>query len=122
MKNLVSWFEIPMSDFGRAVSFYKSVLDLDIRQTEMFGTKMGLFPSDGSNVSGALVQGEGYEPSKEGVSIYLNGGKDLTVPLNKVEKAGGTIVVPKTEISKEMGFFAIFLDTEGNKIALHSMK
>lgn len=121
MKNLVSWFEIPVKDFNRAVKFYSSVLELEISPSEMFGIKMGLFPSDGSNVSGALVQGEGYTTSRDGVCIYLNGGTDLSLPLSRVEKAGGTIVVPKTEISKEMGFFAVFLDTEGNKIAFHSI-
>lgn len=120
MKNLVNFFEIPASDFKRAVGFYSGILEAEIKETEMFGTKIGFLPSDGENVSGAIVEGEDYKPSTEGVTVYLNGGENLEVALNKVEGFGGTIIVPKTQISPEMGFFAMFIDTEGNKLALHS--
>ena len=92
-----------------------------MNEVEMFGTKMAFFPSDGTNVSGAIVQGEDYSPSPEGVLAYLNGGKNLETTLSKVENAGGKIIVPKTQISPEMGYFALFIDTEGNKMALHSI-
>jgi uncharacterized protein len=121
MENLISWFEIPASNFSRAVNFYRALLSVDIHETEMFGSKMGFFPSDGKNVSGAIVQGDGYKPSTEGVTIYLNGGGDLQKPLSQVEKNGGTVLVTKTQISQEMGYFAMFIDTEGNKVALHSI-
>lgn len=122
MKNLVNWFEIPASDFGRAVNFYKSILDIEITETEMFEMQMGLFPSDGQNVSGAIVKGDMYKPSADGALMYLNGGEDLSGILGRVEKAGGTIIVPKTLINPETGFMAMFTDTEGNRMALHSIK
>jgi len=121
MQNVINWFEIPSSDFRRAVAFYKAVLGLDIKETEMFGTKMGFFPSDGTNVSGAIVQGEDYKPSMEGVVAYLNGGKDLQTILDRVAGNKGTVIVPKTQISPEMGYFGMFIDSEGNKMALHSL-
>ena len=121
MKNLINWFEIPASDFNRAVAFYKAILNVDIEVSEMFGTKMGLFPTDGTNVSGAIVQGEDYTPSTKGVLAYLNGGNDLQDVLNAVATNQGSIIVPKTQISEEMGYFGIFIDTEGNKMAVHSM-
>ena len=71
MENLINWFEIPAADFNRAVTFYKSILSTDIQETEMFGTKMGFLPSDGTNVSGAVVAGDDQKPSMEGVTIYL---------------------------------------------------
>lgn len=120
MENLISWFEIPAEDFERAVSFYKLILGFDIQEADIHGTKMGFFPSDGNNVSGAIVFGEDYTPSTEGVIAYLNGGEDLQNILDKVEKNKGKIIVPKTEISPEQGYFAMFIDTEGNKLALHS--
>jgi predicted enzyme related to lactoylglutathione lyase len=121
MENLINWFEIPALDFRRAVDFYKGILSLpQMEESEMFGTTMGFFPMDGKNVSGAIVKGDGYQPSQDGVTIYLNGGKDLQVILDKVGPAGGTVIVPKTQISEEMGYFALFIDTEGNKIGLHS--
>ncbi len=121
MENLISWFEIPAIDFSRAVSFYKAVLGLDVKEAEMFGTRMGFFPTDGKNVSGAIVQGEDYKPSTDGVIAYLNGGKDLQTILDKIEKNNGKVIVPKTQISSEMGYFGIFIDTEGNKMAIHSI-
>jgi predicted enzyme related to lactoylglutathione lyase len=121
MENLINWFEIPATDFKRAVTFYKAILGYDIKETEMFGTKMGFFPTDGTNVSGAIVQGEGYNPSTDGVTAYLNGGIDLQVVLGKVESNKGKVIVEKTQISPEMGYFGMFIDTEGNKMAVHSI-
>ncbi len=120
MQNFINWFEIPATDFNRAVSFYEAILDVEIKQAEMFGTKMGLFPSDGTNVSGAIVEGEGYKPSSDGVLAYLNGGKDLQKVLDKIENNKGKVIVPKTQISPEMGYFGMFSDSEGNKMAIHS--
>ena len=121
MKSFISIFEIPTTDFSRAVNFYQSILDIEITKIEMQGTQMGLFPSDGQTASGVLIKGEGYNPSSDGVIIYLNGGDDLQFILNKVEANGGEIIVPKTLIDEENGHFAMFLDTEGNRIGLHSL-
>lgn len=121
MENLINWFEIPATDFSRAVSFYKAILGLEIKETEMFGTKMGFFPTDGKNVSGAIVQGEDYKPATDGIIAYLNGGNDLQNVLDKVENNKGKVIVSKTQISPEMGYFGMFIDTEGNKMAVHSI-
>lgn len=121
MQNMINWFEIPTADIGRAKKFYQTILSIEMNETEMFGTKMAFFPTDGSNISGAIVQGEDYTPSSQGALVYLNGGSNLETSLSKVETAGGKVIVPKTQISPEMGYFAIFIDTEGNKIALHSI-
>jgi predicted enzyme related to lactoylglutathione lyase len=120
MENFINWFEIPATDFNRSVNFYKQVLNIEIQETDMFGMKMGFMPTDGSNVAGALVQGDGYTPSQDGALVYLNGGNDLQNMLSRVEPAGGKVIVPKTQISPEIGYFAMFIDTEGNKLALHS--
>jgi len=121
MENLINWFEIPATDFSRAVSFYEAILGLEIKEAEMFGSKMGFFPTDGTNVSGAIVQGEDYQPSSDGVVAYLNGGNDLQTVLDKVESNNGKVIVPKTQISPEMGYFGMFIDSEGNKMAVHSI-
>ncbi len=122
MKNAISWFEIPVKDYERAKTFYSSVTGSEIVDHPMENYKYGLFNHDKENggVGGALIQGEGINPSVDGAIIYLNGGEDLQVSLSKVESNGGKIVMPKTDIG-ENGFMAHFLDTEGNKIALHSM-
>jgi len=122
MENLISMFEIPASDFQRAITFYKAILDTEIEELDWQGTKMGLFPADGTNVSGSIIEAAGYRPSSDGVIIYLNGGDNLQVILDKVEANNGKVIVAKTEISPEMGFYATFADTEGNKLGLHSMQ
>ena len=122
MEHIITWFEIPATDFARAVNFYKSILSVDIHETEMMGFKMGFFPSDDTNVSGTIISGEGCIPSATGCVLYLHGGDDLQVVLDRIEPNGGSIVMPKTQISPEIGFMAFFIDTEGNRMALHSKK
>lgn len=120
MKNPVSIVEIPTVDFPRAVKFYQAILNVRIEEIDMQGTQMGLFPSDGKVVSLALIKGDKYKPTADGTIVYLNAGDDLQLVLDKITPNGGNIVVPKTEIDPEAGFFAMFIDTEGNKLGLHS--
>ena len=117
----ISWFEIPATNFQRAVSFYSTVLGRDLPENEINGSKMAFFSTDPLEVNGVIIQGEGAEPSAKGVLVYLNGGDDLSVLLDRIEDAGGSVVVPKTLISDTLGYFGIFIDSEGNRLALHSM-
>ncbi len=123
MKNAISWFEIPVTNYERAKQFYSTVMDSEIQDHHMpeQNVKYGMFAHDNSNdgVGGGLIEGEGQKPTNDGPTIYLNGGDNLEIPLGKVETAGGKIIMPKTNIG-ENGFMAQFIDTEGNRIALHS--
>ncbi|WP_034040627.1 VOC family protein [Wocania ichthyoenteri] len=123
MKNAISWFEIPVKNYERAKQFYTTVMDSEITDHHMpeQNTKYGMFPYDNDNngVGGGLIEAEGQNPTSDGCTLYLNGGEDLNVALEKVENAGGKVLIPKTDIG-ENGFMAQFLDTEGNRIALHS--
>jgi uncharacterized protein len=120
MKNLVSIVEIPTIDFSRAVKFYQAILDINIEEIDMGGVRMGLFPGEGESVSVALINSSDYKTSVDGTIVYLSAGKDLQVVLDKIKANGGKIITPKTEISPEMGFYAMFTDTEKNKLGLHS--
>lgn len=117
----LNWFEIPAVDFARARAFYAAVLGRPIEPMQMGPVTMGFLSTDPEAVGGALVHGDGNAPSKQGTIVYLNGGDDLAPMLARVERAGGSIAVPKTEIGNDFGFFAHFIDTEGNKVGLHSM-
>jgi uncharacterized protein len=117
----ISWFEIPVSNFARAKAFYETVLGLTIEPMVMGSTTMGFLSSSPDAVGGAIVHGEDVTPSKQGTTVYLNGGDNLAPMLARVERAGGSIAVPKTEIGNDFGFFAHFIDTEGNRVGLHSM-
>ncbi len=120
MKSHISIFEIPATDVSRAINFYQVILDIKIEKMEMPEMEMGIFPYEGQMVTGVIISAEGYEPSANGVTIYLNGGDNLQIILDKVEKNGGKIIVPKSSHADESGFYALFLDSEGNKIGLHS--
>jgi uncharacterized protein len=118
----INWFEIPVTNFARAKAFYETLLGITIEPMVMGPTTMGFLSSDPNAVGGALVHEENAMPSKQGTIVYLNGGEDLAPMLARVAGAGGSIAVPKTEIGNDFGFFAHFIDTEGNKVGLHSMK
>lgn len=120
MNSFISLFEIPATDISRAVSFYQAILDIHIEKMEMPGMEMGIFPYEEQMVTGVIMKGEGYTPSADGMTIYLNGGDNLQTILDKIEGNGGKIIVPKTAHADESGFFALFLDTEGNKLGLNS--
>lgn len=120
MNSYISMFEIPATDISRAVNFYQTILDIKIEKMDVEGMKMGILPYENQTVTGVIIQADGYKPSADGVTIYLNGGDNLQVILDKVEKNGGKIVAPKTAHADGSGFFAIFIDTEGNKMALNS--
>lgn len=125
MKDLVSainWFEIPATDFDRAVRFYSNIYDYEIPTRDTGHIKMGFFHhQQGAGIGGAVVSGEGYTPSKNGTKVYLNGGADLQTVLDRVTGAGGQVIMGKKQISPEIGFMAVIEDTEGNRVYLHSM-
>jgi predicted enzyme related to lactoylglutathione lyase len=118
----VNWFEIPVSDFARAKAFYEAVLGRPVETMTMGPSTMGFLSSDPNGVGGAIVHDENATPSQQGTLVYLNGGDNLAPMLARVEAAGGRIAIPKTEIGNGFGFFAHFVDTEGNKVGLHSMQ
>lgn len=119
MQPWTTWFEIPATDLARAKKFYDAVFRMEITVMDFGGLKMGLFPQ--GEVGAALCQHESYIPSAtQGPLIYLNGNPDLQTVLDRVEPAGGRIIRAKTQVSPEYGYMAIFVDTEGNRMALHS--
>lgn len=123
-ENAINWFEIPATDISRAKKFYETIFGIEMHESEMMGMKMAFFPSEDMNgkVSGALVQGPNSKTAADGIKIYLNGNPDLSDALSKIEKAGGKVLMPKTKINDEVGFMAVFVDPEGNTLALHSNK
>ncbi len=120
-QNIATWFELPATDLGRAQEFYRSVLNASFKLEDMNGMQLAIFEAEDGAVSGMLVQGDGYQPSATAAVVYFNGGEDLSPSLAKVEAAGGKILMPKTPIHDgECGYFAIFVDSEGNRVGLYS--
>jgi predicted enzyme related to lactoylglutathione lyase len=124
-KSAISWFEIPSIDINRAQQFYEAIFDIQMIPMDMPQLQMRMFPIENpmTGIGGAITKAEGfYKPSAtDGPLIYLNANPDVQLILDKIEAAGGKIVVPKTQISPEHGYMAVFMDTEGNRVALHSV-
>ena len=117
MEKLIAWVEIPANDCKRAVEFYNTVLKTDLEVVNCGEEKMACFP----NNEGAIFEAPGFKPSKDGVLVSFNTPGQLDETLAAVEKAGGEVVKPKTKIDAEgRGYFALFIDSEGNKIGLYS--
>ncbi|MBS1733190.1 MAG: VOC family protein [Bacteroidetes bacterium] len=125
MQNAISWFEIPATNLERAQKFYETIFAMNMIPMDMENIKMRMFPLDDmmTQVGGAIVDSGGFHKASltDGPLIYLNGNPDVQTILNRVEAAGGKVMVPKTEISPEYGYMAVFVDTEGNRIGLHSV-
>jgi uncharacterized protein len=119
--NVIGWFEIPVKDMDRAKKFYETVFQIEIQVQNFHGFHMGWFPfaEDKPGASGSLVMHEDYEPSDKGVLIYFSA-SDISSELHRVEEAGGQVLQARTLISEEVGYMGLFLDSEGNRIALHS--
>jgi uncharacterized protein len=119
--NVATWFELPVTDMQRAQSFYKNVLNADFKNEEMSGYQMAIFVAEEGAVSGMLILGEHYQPTQTGAVVYFNGGEDLSAPLERAVQHGGSVLHPKTPIHDgDCGYFALFLDSEGNRVGLYS--
>jgi predicted enzyme related to lactoylglutathione lyase len=121
--NMVGWFEIPVHDMDRAKTFYEAVFQVELSIQDFGGVLMGWFPFDEKKpgATGTLIKQQSYVPSQEGTLVYFVS-TDVQNELDRIESAGGIIIQQKTQISPEHGFMGVFLDTEGNKVALHSQK
>lgn len=120
MSHPIHWFEIFVTDLERAVRFYQTVLNIDLRRENEDGRPMAIFASAvEQGVGGALVRQPGREPTSQGVLVYLDADGKLEACLGRVEHAGGAVVQPKTDIGKP-GFIALVRDSEGNLVGLHS--
>lgn len=121
----ISWFEIPSSDIDRAQTFYETIFATQLVNMDNPAVKMRTFPVEDmmTDITGAIVHNdEFYSPSSnQGTLIYLNANPEVQTILDRVEAAGGNIMVPKTQISPEYGFMAVIIDTEGNRIGLHQV-
>ena len=116
MEKLISWVEIPTNDFERAVNFYGKLLKTELK-AEDFGTeKMACFPSG----EGAVIYEPSYKPSGNGVMVSLQVVDNMDNTLERIEANGGKILKSKTKIEAEgKGYFAVFLDSEGNRLGLY---
>lgn len=123
--NVVGWFELPARDLDRAMKFYQTVFGLELERHQMGEMDMAWFPwvENTMGAGGALVRHDSYKPSADGILVYFTAPSgDLSQELSRVEDAGGKVLLSRRLISEDIGYMAIVLDTEGNRVALHSRK
>ena len=118
---MVGWFEIPVNDMNRAKTFYETVFNIDVKEVDFGGLKMGWFPDNNGayGATGTLIKQESYVPSQDGTLVYFMS-ENVQNELDRIEDAGGKIYQGKTKISEDHGYMGVFIDTEGNRVALHS--
>lgn len=120
---VLAWFEIPALDFARAVRFYEAALDAPLRREVFGGMPMAVFPHEDEATGGAIVcNPRDMRPSVtgDGVAVYLNAEPTLQATLDRIEPAGGKIDGSIVELPNDIGYIAFFIDTEGNRVGLHS--
>ena len=119
----LTWFEIAAADLERATRFYEAVLGQPLKTETMGPATMSLFPYQEPGVGGCIIAaGDGHTPSSSGTVIYLNAGPKIDDALARVAKAGGKVVLPKTALPGDLGFFAHMIDCEGNRVGLHALQ
>jgi hypothetical protein len=119
VQNAINWFQIPSSDFNRAVTFYETIFGQELRKGDFMGTPTAVFAYEKPAVSGCVVKEEGATPSTAGTRIYLNADGVFDAVLLRVPKAGGK-VESVVELPQGMGRSAHIIDTEGNRVGLHT--
>ncbi len=117
--HVIAWFEIPSTDFDRAVHFYESALDVKL-QRENIGAPMAVFNHEDPATGGCIVQSPSMEPSTKGAMVYLNARPTVDAVLERVKRAGGKVEGPAVKLPQEIGYIGFFTDTEGNRVGLHS--
>lgn len=116
MKSIITWIEIPANNLQRAVKFYGNVFNWELEIQDWGTEKMACLPND----AGAISWAPGFNPSKDGVLVSLNTGKELDAVINRIIQNGGSVLIPKTKIEAEnRGWFATFADSEGNRVGLY---
>jgi predicted enzyme related to lactoylglutathione lyase len=119
-KSALSWFEIPAADLSRATRFYETVIDRKLKTETMGPLMLAIFPCDQAGVGGCLIAANGHTPSADGTLVYLVVAA-LDAALERARRAGGKIAQPRTELPEGMGVYAHIVDSEGNRVGLHSM-
>ena len=120
--NAIHWFEIPVVDIDRAQHFYETLLAKPMRREQMGPQTLAVFSYDnGKGIGGALLKSDtAPKPGADGPLIYLNAGPSLDLVLARAAELGAEVLLPKLELPRDIGFIAQIVDSEGNRIGLHS--
>lgn len=121
MTEQIVWIDIPVNDLDRAIKFYSAVLGKPVKKETMPDFSMGILPHDEGEVSGCLFESKEVRPSDQGILVYFSVEGRLEKAVSVVAPNGGKVIKDKHAIGP-YGFRAVIRDSEGNRVALHSMK
>ncbi len=119
---VVTWFEVPSTDFDRAVGFYERLLGAPLRREDFGGSTLGIFPHAEEAVSGAVMPPGALNPSADGLNVYLWIEDGIDAAIDRALAGGGKIADPKMQLPGDMGWVAHIIDSEGNRIGLHAAR
>ncbi|KMJ52111.1 hypothetical protein ACG97_15165 [Vogesella sp. EB] len=119
MSAFVHWFEIPATDFERAVAFYRQTFHVELHVEPFMGEQIAVFRTAGGEHPGCIMTSPRLQPGSAGSRVYLDGGPDLDALLARIQAAGGVILQPRLTLPDGNGDIALFQDSEGNHIGLH---
>jgi len=117
-QNRAVWFDIPVKDLDRAAAFYRAVLAIKVEKSQFENFNFCVLEHQNGN-GGCLVPGANEVSSKAGILLYMNVNGRIRDAMKRVEALGGKVIEPTHAIGPH-GFRAVVLDSEGNRIALHS--
>ena len=121
-RNALSWFEIPVTDIDRAQHFYETLLGRSMRREQMGPQTLAIFPyEDGKGIGGALLQSAtAPAPAVEGSLVYLDASPSLDTVMSRASELGAKVLLPALQLPRDIGFIAQIVDSEGNRVGLHS--
>ncbi len=121
-RNALNWFEIPVTDISRAQRFYETLLARSLRREDMGPQTLAIFPyENGKGVGGALLQSAtAPAPAIDGSLVYLDASPSLDAALSRAAELGAKVLLPKLQLPGTIGFIAQIVDSEGNRVGLHS--
>jgi len=121
-RNALAWFEIPVADIARAQHFYETLLARSMRREQMGPQTLAIFPYDnGDGVGGALLQSAtAPAPGTDGSLVYLDASPSLAVVMSRAAELGARVLLPALQLPGTIGFIAQIVDSEGNRVGLHS--
>ena len=109
-RHAIDWFEIPVRDLDRAITFDEALLATTIRRETIGGGAVGIIKYDAESVGGCLCRFQDAEAPQP----------SLDAALARAESLGARITTPKVTLPGDMGCFAHIVDTEGNRVGLHA--
>jgi predicted enzyme related to lactoylglutathione lyase len=120
MANTIVWADIPVTDMESARRFYGALLQAEVASMEGAESRVALLPSERGDVSADLALSEDRKPSTDGATVYFGSKGDIEGMAARAVEAGGKILTPPTDMGEMVGTIAYVLDSEGDRIGLHT--